>query len=121
METNAWATSLLSLPLGTVLSITLKGTGRVLVGTFAGEYTRDVMPALLLDMADGSAFPQLAVMLRTIADAHEIGGMHADASAVTALIIPCTHPWESTRAVIGNIGKSWCTACGAPVIDNGKA
>jgi hypothetical protein len=86
MTTNRWAESLLSLPIGTVLSITMKGTGTVLVGTFAGEYTRDMMPALLLDMTDGSSFPQIAVALHTIADAHEIGGMNTIDTRHAALL-----------------------------------
>jgi hypothetical protein len=88
MSTNPWAQSLLSLPIGTVLSITMKGTDKVIIGTYAGEYTRDVMSAILIDTADGSDFPVVAVGLHTIADAHEIGGMHSDAATVASLINP---------------------------------
>ena len=82
MTNTDWTQSLLTLPRGTVLSITMKGTGRVIVGTFAGEYTRDIRPSILVDTADGSNFPVIAVALGTIADAQVIGGTYSDGAQV---------------------------------------
>jgi hypothetical protein len=119
---TTFAEAIMNLPKGTIVSLTLKGTGQVIVGAVKGPYVNDVAPSVLIDRADGSDFPVVAIMLRTIADGHEIGGMHSGADQVPigprrcsdhgAVVIP---DWSA-----GHRGEPMCAYCNGP-IRNGEA
>jgi hypothetical protein len=61
---------LLSLPTGTEVRLILKGNARDVMGTVVGPYTRDVMPAMVIDRGDGT---QVAVGAHTVESITIIG------------------------------------------------
>jgi len=84
---TTFAEAIMNLPPGTIVSLTLKGTGRVIIGAVVGPYTHDVMPSVLIDTKNGSDYPVVAIMLHTIVDGHEIGGMHSGVDAVPLSLV----------------------------------
>lgn len=96
---TTFAEAIQDLPPGTIVSLTLKGTGRVIIGAVVGPYTRDIRPSVLIDTRDGSDFPQVAVALATIADGHEIGGSHSGADVVPISLVDETEGFYRPPAV----------------------